>query len=426
MSAPRVALLLTGDELLRGFVQDANAAHVAAELRDDGLELVTIRIAGDSLAEISAALHDVARSDGGGVDLVITTGGLGPTHDDRTTEAVAAFTGRRVELHAAALEFVEARLRAMGRLATDEDAAMFNAGNRKQASIPAGSIVLEPAGTAPGYVVPSRDNLPVCAVLPGPPGEMRFAWQQVRASEPYRALQARAGFRHERVVRMWGVPESYAARALDEQGHTDSDACTVTLCARDGELELSIRGTNAGRVDQLTSDIAERFGDRCFAIDDERSIARIIGDRLEQTGRTLAVAESCTGGLLGATLTDIPGSSAWFRGGAIVYANQVKELLANVRHDTLTAHGAVSEAVAAELAAGIREQCVVDIGIGITGIAGPGGGSDTKPVGLVFVGVADAAGTFVRELRLHGGRAAIRQRACIAALHHLRIGITQS
>ncbi len=415
----RAALVLTGDELLRGFIQDANAAHIAASLRHDGIQMGSIRVAGDSIDAITHAvqssIHEL-----GHVDLVILSGGLGPTHDDRTSEAVSKLAGRALELQADALVMVEARLRTMGRLSTADDHAMFDAGNRKQATMAAGSIVLHPAGTAPGYVVPASEGSPIFVVLPGPPGELRHAWEQVRTTAPYRELMEQSDAGAERLVRIWGVPESYAARALEDAGHVDSAACHVTLCARDGELELSIRGTDSAQVDARIDALCERFGTRVFALDDERSIAQLVGEQVHRAGCTMAVAESCTGGLLGSMLTGIPGSSSWFVGGAIVYSNELKEQFAGVAAQTLQQFGAVSEQTARELAIGIRTSCGSDIGIGITGVAGPGGGTEEKPVGTVFVGIADEAGVDVMPLRLYGGRATIRLRSCIAALHGVR------
>ncbi len=414
------ALILTGDELLRGFVQDANSAHIAQSLRHDGISLGSIRFAGDTLDAIERAVQSSIR-ELGTVDLLILTGGLGPTHDDRTTECVARMSGRPATLDPQALSCVEARLQEMGRMTTAADRDVFAAGNAKQATLPEGAVMLQPAGTAPGYVL---DGQPAWIVLPGPPGELRHAWAQARNTDAYRTLRERRTGARERLVRVWGVPESQAARVLSEAGHTDSAACIVTLCARNGELELSLRGADESKVDAVREVVLAELGDRVFAVDDERSVQELVADVLSARSHTMAVAESCTGGMLGSLLTALPGSSRWFAGGAIVYSNELKQELAGVTAATLDEHGAVSRETAIELARGIRARCSSTYGIGITGIAGPDGGTPEKPVGTVHVGISGPDGEQVESLRMFGGRAAIRTRSCVAAMHAFRQMLT--
>lgn len=414
---PCARMLLTGDELLRGFIQDANSGFVAASLRDMGIELEEIRIVGDSHAEIAGALHEALRADG--IDLVVVTGGLGPTHDDRTSEAVADALRVGLVLFEDALAVVEARVRAYGRMRTAEQIATFTPGNRKQATLPSGATWLDPLGTAPGYVVADADGRTVI-VLPGPPSELRHAWQGARATSQMERLLARVGARHERLVRVWGVPESRASQVLAASGHEDSAACRVTICARDGELEIAVRGSEPAAVDQIVDAVVAELEEHVFALDDHRSIVDIVAVRLRDAGWRLGAAESCTGGMLGAELTSVEGSSDWFTGSLVTYANDAKVAVAGVDAATLAAHGAVSEEVAGELARGARATLGTQVGVGITGIAGPGGGSDDKPVGTVHVSIDSPVGHDHRLLHVPGDRATVRRRTCTIALHMLR------
>ncbi len=418
--SPRARLLLTGDELLRGFVQDANSGFVAEQLRDLGIELLDIRIVGDDHREIEAAV--AAASSDGETDLLVVTGGLGPTHDDRTSEAVARAAGLQLELDDDALALVESRVRAFGRMRTAEEVETFTPGNRKQATFPAGSTWVDPLGTAPGYAMRCESGL-VVVVLPGPPSELRHAWSGIRATRQLTELIARVGERHERLVRVWAVPESRAARLLSELGHEDSPARRLTLCARDGELELSVRGTDARAIDDLVTGLCDGFGDAVFAVDDHRPIAEIVGAELTARGWRLGCAESCTGGMVGAAITAVPGSSEWFVGSLVTYANEAKTAVAHVSKASLAEHGAVSEQVARELADGARVVLNADVAVGITGIAGPGGGSDDKPVGTVHFAVSMRGDTRHRHVRIPGDRATVRRRAVGIALHELRLAL---
>lgn len=422
---PRAVVVLTGDELLRGFVQDANSGYLARSLRELSVPLERVVIVGDDRGALRDGLASVVEDVQ--PELVVVSGGLGPTHDDRTTEVVAELARRPLQLREDALAVVESRVRAFGRMRTAADAAAFEAGNRKQATVPDGAVVLEPGGTAPGYVVPaSRAGTPVFVVLPGPPPELRYAWPQAVASEPMQRLLARVRATRERVVRVWGVPESVASEQLLAAGHEDDEACRVTLCARHGELELSIRGTDNGRVEELVDHLVRAFGEQAFAVDDERPVAELVGELLGRSGLTVAVAESCTGGLLGAMLTTVPGSSRWVRGGVIAYDNAVKVQTLGVEPEVLVRHGAVSEQVALAMAEGVLKVGPADLGVSITGVAGPAGGTDEKPVGTVWIALASASGATAQLVRLRGDREAIRQRAATAALHLVRDALTRN
>lgn len=413
---PRAQILVTGDELLRGFVQDANSGFLAAELRGLGIPLQRVQVVGDELDGIVDGLLRACEEHS---DLVIVTGGLGPTHDDRTTEAVSRVTGRPLELRSDALEVVESRVRAHGRMRTPEEEAVFAPGNRKQATLPAGAAMLEPLGTAPGYVVGSADER-VFVVLPGPPSELRHAWRGAVRTPLLRGVTERVAQLHERIVRIWGVPESHASQVLAATGHDDSERCRVTICARDGELEISVRGSDVARVDGLVDALRERFGAAAFAIDDERPVAALVGELLAKRDWMLAVAESCTGGLIGGELTAVAGSSGWFAGGVVSYADETKVALLGIPQDDLREHGAVSSVVAAGMAGGARRSLDCAVGLGVTGIAGPGGGTAEKPVGTVHVAVEAPDLARERVLRIPGDRETVRRRTVRAALHLVR------
>jgi nicotinamide-nucleotide amidase len=422
-AAPKRAfIVITGDELLRGFVDDANTGFLARELRELGVELAGVRLSSDHPEQIEQALRAVLNSH----DLVIVTGGLGPTHDDRTAEVIANVVGLPLTLNEDALASIEQRVKGFA-AARGIDPEVFAAGAMKQAMLPRDAEMLNPQGTAPGFVLRATGDRAVVVVLPGPPSELQYSWSQAVKLPEITELGSSAS--RERVLRTWGLPESQMVTVLEEAEHEDSPACTVTLCAREGELELSIRGNDADRVDELTDSIQRSVGSTIFAVDDERPIASIVGHLLAERDQNLAVAESCTGGMLGMLLTESAGSSAWFHGGVQSYADSVKTDLLGVKAEDLTLDGpgAVSEEVAEQMARGVRERTGADWGLAITGVAGPGGGSAAKPIGTVYLCCAgpatdDHPNGILRTIRLglYGDRGAIRRRSCISALHLLR------
>lgn len=415
----RALLVITGDELLRGFVQDANSRTIANDLRKHGIDLNEVVFTSDSADAIenSIARGRAAHSP----DIVVVTGGLGPTHDDRTSEVVARHIGVLLEVDARALQSIEDRVATLGRN-REFDPAVFAAGNRKQAMLPQGAVWFTPIGTAPGYVVQSDETLFV--VLPGPPAELRAAWKHVLQSKEftrYSALYRDGGVRErETVLRIWGRPEAFAANVLEDLEHEDTDACRVTLCARDGELELSIRGSDAARVEHTSLALQNAFEEYLFAVNDERHVSAIVGELLTKHELQLAVAESCTGGLLGSIVTSQKGSSEYFIGGVISYSNSVKEAALGVSSADLAEHGAVSEPVAIQMAQGAQRRLGANVGIGITGVAGPGGGTQEKPVGTVCIAIAVDDDVNVRTWSFVGDRDMVRSRSCAVALHSLR------
>jgi nicotinamide-nucleotide amidase len=410
----RAGIVVTGTEVLSGIIRDENGPWLSEQLRGLGVDLADVVVVGDRPEDLRAALDFLA-----GMDLIITTGGLGPTADDLTAEVVASFASRPLALDPALEERVWAivsRLRARFRDASEEG---MRAGARKQALVPEGALVLEPVGTAPGLVVPGS---PPVVVLPGPPGELRPMWEVALGTPPLQEVLARAGTFEQRIMRVAGVPESELARLLRELDFS-LDPLEVTTCLRRGELEIAtvFDPAAADTYASLEAAVVDRFGERVFSRDGS-TIDEIVAELLlGPPVRTIATAESCTGGLMAGRLTDRAGSSAYVLGGVVVYSNEAKVEHAGVDPDLIVRHGAVSPEVAFALAAGAAARFSADIGIGITGIAGPGGGTPEKPVGMVCVCVAGPGEERLdRTLQLPGDRAAVRDRTTTAVMHLLR------
>jgi competence/damage-inducible protein CinA-like protein len=414
----RAGLVVTGHEVLAGRVRDRNGPWLADRLAELGVELAHILITGDRPADLRSAL-EFMRSEG--TDLIVTSGGLGPTADDLTAQVVAEFAGRALRLD----EDLERRIgEIIARFARrwNLDPEALQTANRKQAMVPEGAVALDPVGTAPGLVVPAGEQLVV--VLPGPPRELQESWSQAVETEPFKAAVAAAPHYRQTMIRLFGIPESEIAETLrSAQREVGLDGLEITTCLRRGELEIVIRadGTTEATADALVGLISERHGDSVFSTDGssiEEQVARLL-DR-----RRLAVGESCTGGLLAARLTDRPGSSEYFAGGVVAYSNEAKVNLLGVPAELIERHGAVSEEVAVALADGALERFGADTAIGLTGIAGPGGGTPEKPVGRVcFCVVVRRDGEderVVREIDIPGSRAEVRDRSTTVALHLLR------
>jgi competence/damage-inducible protein CinA-like protein len=415
----RAGIVVTGTEVLTGRVADRNGPWLAEQLRRLGVDVGHVVVVGDRLDDLRAALDFLA---GTGVALVITSGGLGPTADDLTAEVVGDWQGRPSSVDPALEQRIAAVVeRLMARRGWHADPDATAAGVRKQARVPEGATVLEPVGTAPGLVFPPAEGRsgPTVLVLPGPPAELQGMWDDAVAAEATaRALAGRSELRQE-TVRLWGTLEAQLAATLRE--HEDELAgLEITTCLREGELEIVTRFAPDAQpaYDRLGAVLAEEYADTLFStgptLDD--LVAGAFADR----GLTVATAESCTGGLLAARLTERPGSSAWVLGGVTAYANSAKEQLLDVPASVLAEHGAVSPEVATALAEGARARFGADIGVGITGIAGPGGGTADKPVGTVHLCVAGPDGLELRALRLPGSRSAVRERSVTRAMHLLR------
>ncbi|HEX5583021.1 CinA family nicotinamide mononucleotide deamidase-related protein [Gaiella sp.] len=418
MSRPRAAIVVTGSELVRGERTDRNGPFYAREALSLGLVPERILIVGDDPVDLEAALRAARES-----PVCLVSGGLGPTHDDRTVELVARVAGAALRVD----ERLEREIEAVSRSVAERlgrPYADFAAGVAKQATIPEGAEVIGIAGTAPGLVV--RGGGCVFVVLPGPPGELRRLWPAALASEALGAVLARTVPPSRHVLRFYGASESAVARALAEAGG-DGHGVEATICARDFEIhvDLVVEPGAEERGDSLAEALRGPLARHLFT-EDERTIAEIVLDLCRPQGLRLGTAESCTGGLVAARLTDVAGASDVFAGGVVAYANDVKAAELGVPEELLAAHGAVSAEVAAAMAGGVRRRFGVDVGIAVTGVAGPGGGTPEKPVGLVHYHVSAPGLEKGREFSLPSDRETIRSRATVASLHLARRVLTRS
>ncbi len=425
--APRAGILVTGTEVLSGRVRDRNGPWLADRLLEEGVDLAHVAIVGDRPRDLEGALRFMA---GEGLDVVVTSGGLGPTADDLTAEVVGRFQGREMALDEALEGRIAEILRPLAARYPNLDREAIAHGNRKQATIPRGATILEPVGTAPGLVVAPAEGRagPTVVVLPGPPRELQPMWKQAVATEAWRAAVAGARDYRQKMLRLFGIPESEIAETLRvaERAGVDLGGLEITTCLRGGEIEIVTRfePAAASAYEAFAAIVAERHADTLYSTDGttvDEQVASLLKGEGDRPTRTIAVAESCTGGLLAARLTNPPGASQYMLGGIVAYSNEVKIAHAGVRRETIEAHGAVSEQVARALAQGARSRLGADIGVGLTGIAGPSGGSEDKPVGLVWLSVQGPDGAqLTRSVTLPGARADVRERAALVAMHLVR------
>jgi len=425
----RAGIVVTGTEVLTGRVQDRNGPWIADRLLEMGVELAHITICGDRPADIEAQLRFMADQ---GVDLIVTSGGLGPTADDMTVEVVARFCGRELVLDEEVEEKIADILkRLMARNPAFQSALdpgtfeSVRAANRKQAMIPVGAHVLDPVGTAPGVVVPGK---PAVMVLPGPPRELQPMWHNaIQTTAAQEAIAGRTIYRQE-TLRMFGLPESGLAETLRdaEQAVPGFDSLEITTCLRRGEIEMVTRYEPDGAdvYARLTQLLRDRHGHQLYS-EDGSNVDDLVAQLL--AGRRIATAESCTAGLIAARLTDRPGSSDYVMGGVVSYSNDAKTDLLGVDAALLETHGAVSEPVAEAMAVGALKRFGADTAVAVTGIAGPGGGTAEKPVGTVCFTVMLAEGpTVTRTIRLPGNRSDIRERSTTVAMHMLRRALSDA
>jgi nicotinamide-nucleotide amidase len=412
----RAGIVVTGTEVLSGRVRDRNGPWLSDRLLELGIELAHITICGDRPEDMLAQLRFMADQ---GVDLVITSGGLGPTADDKTIEMVAEFTGRPLRLD----EDLEARIAEILKPLMERfrhlDFDAIRASNRKQALVPEGAHVIYPAGTAPGLVVPGT---PAIVVLPGPPRELHAMWPQAVETEAFENATAGRTRYEQRTLRLFGIPESEIAETLREaEREIDGfDALEITTCLRRAELEVVTRWEPGAEPtwEALEALIADRHARMLFSTDGSTIDDQVAG---LLAGRWLAVAESCTGGLMAARVTERAGSSAYFAGGVVSYSNEAKAALLGVDPALIERHGAVSPEVADAMADGALRRFDADTAVAITGVAGPGGGTEEKPVGYVCWSVKLRDGSVLaRDTRLPGDRAEIRDRSTTVGMHLLR------
>jgi nicotinamide-nucleotide amidase len=415
---PRAAIVVTGSELVRGERTDRNGPFLAGELLLLGIDPARVTIVGDDPDELEAALRLALD-----FDLCCVSGGLGPTHDDRTVELVARVAGRELLLDEGLREEIGAISRRIAER-LKRPYADFEPGVHKQATLPEGAVSLGLIGTAPGFVLPTG-KAPV-VVLPGPPTELQQLWPRALETGEVREVLARAAQPERRVLRFYGASESAVAKALADAGG-EGDGVVATICARDFEIHVDLLvdpGAEA-RGDAVERGLAEPLADYLFTRDEVR-VEELVLAACRQRGWTLATAESCTGGLVAGRLTSVPGSSASFIGGVVAYSNQVKQAELGVPAAVLAEHGAVSAEAAGAMAAGARSRLGADVAVAVTGIAGPDGGTQEKPVGLVFLHAVTPDGGHGIEFTLPGDRDTIRSRATVAALHLLRRLLSQS
>jgi nicotinamide-nucleotide amidase len=413
-----VAIVATGSELVRGDRRDRNGPFLAGAVLSLGLDPARITIVGDDPDDLEAALRDGFRA-----DLCVVSGGLGPTHDDRTVEMVGRAAGVDLVVDGG----LESQIESVSRVYAERlgrPYADFAHGVRKQATLPEGAVSIGLAGTAPGFVLQTEGA--VVVVLPGPPGELQRLWPGALETTALRDVVARARPRDRRTMRLYGVSESSVARTLHEAGG-DGDGVDVTVCARDFEIHVDtlVEPGAEERADALAATLRAEH-DRYLFAEDERPVEEIVLGLARVLGLSVATAESCTGGLVAERLTTIPGSSDAFVGGIVAYADAVKQSELAVPADVLREHGAVSAETAAAMARGVRKRLGADLGLAVTGIAGPGGGTPDKPVGLVYVHVETPDASRGVDFSYPADRESIRRRAAIAVLHLARRLLSQS
>jgi nicotinamide-nucleotide amidase len=411
-------IICVGTELLLGEVLNSNAHYLAQQLANLGIPHYHQSVVGDSPERIQQLLEiAVARS-----QILLFTGGLGPTPDDLTTATLADYFGAELVEQPEIWADIQQKYQHRG--------SPPSPSNRKQALLPVGAKSLpNPTGTAPGMIWSPRPGLTLLT-FPGVPSELKRMWQETAI--PY--LQSQGWGQeviHSRVLRFWGIPESSLAEKVALFLALSSP--TVAPYAGNGESRLRISAKAkspelaATLIDPVASQIRQLTGTDCYGVDED-SLEGVVGQLLQATGQSLSVAESCTGGGLGARITAVPGSSSYFRGGVIAYDNQVKVALLGVDPGVLEQEGAVSAPVAEQMATGVRQRLNTTWGLSITGIAGPGGGSETKPVGLVYIGLAGPEGStsFVGRFGDRRGRDWVRLMSASAALDHLRRTLLQA
>jgi nicotinamide-nucleotide amidase len=415
---PRAAVLVTGSELVRGGRLDENGPFLARELSSRGIEPERISVIGDRPEQLEQGLREALE-----LDLVVTSGGLGPTHDDRTIELLARAAGRELAVDPALESEIGEVVRGLAerfRRPYEE----FEAGVRKQATLPEGGVSLGLAGTAPGVLLDTGSALAIA--LPGPPGELQRIWRNALERPELQELLARAQSPAHRILRFFGLPESAIAGVVEQAGG-EADGLELTICAHDLEVQvdLVIPAGAEGQAARVTAALREAHPRALFA-EDEQPVEELVLEQARARGWSIATAESCTGGLVSARLTNVPGSSEVFKGGVVAYDDEVKREALGVPADVIERHGAVSPETAEAMSRGAVERLKTEVGVSVTGVAGPGGGTPEKPVGLVFIHAVTPEDSHGVELRLPGNRDAVRRRAAVSALHLLRRLLTQS
>ena len=406
----KAEIIAVGSELLTPDRLDTNSLFLTAELNGIGIEVVRKTIAGDD----RDLLTEVFREALGRVELIVASGGLGPTQDDLTRETVADLLDRKLKRNDAILHYIESRFRSLGREMPEL--------NVRQAMVPEGAEILEnPRGTAPGLWLEDAGHIIV--LLPGPPRELKPLFrEQVLPRLERRASGVRL---HQREIRVTGLGESHVEQRILPIYQRYPEV-TTTILAAPGETQIHLRlwtddSQHAKKtLDEIVQGFEIALSDRIFS-EDGRTLEEVVAEELTLNNATIAAAESCTGGLLAQRLTSIAGSSSYFLGGVVCYSNELKTAWAGVPAELIQAKGAVSAEVAVALAEGIRRRVGSTFGVGITGVAGPGGGTEEKPVGTVHIALSHAGGVKERGVRFPGDRESIRWQASQAALDMVRM-----
>jgi nicotinamide-nucleotide amidase len=413
----RAGIVVTGTEVLTGRIADLNGPWISERLAELGVEVAHILVVADRPDDLEAVLRFLAAE---GMDLIVTSGGLGPTADDLTAEVVGRFAGRELRLDVETERKIAEILRGFAKRFDFDEEAVLEA-NRKQAMVPEGATALDPVGTAPGLVVPAGES--VVVVLPGPPRELQPMWPDALATDAVREVLARATPLRGYTLRMFGVPESEIAKSLremEEEGVALPEV-EITTCLRRGEIEIDVRYRDEAEATAgaVREGLATRHLEQLFSHDGETidsQVAKLLA------GHRLGLAESCSGGLMAARITNLPGASAYMAGSVVAYSDGAKSELVAVDPGLIAEHGAVSPQVAEAMAIGALERFGADVAVSITGIAGPDGGSEEKPVGYVCFNARLADGTSIaRDPVIPGGRADIRERSALVGLHLLRL-----
>ena len=405
----RAEIIATGSELLSGGVVDTNSVFLAEELLDIGIETAFKTIVGDDEKD----MEDAVRTARERVDVILVTGGIGPTEDDITRKALARVLKKRLVLSDDALKAVKAVFKAKGK--------EYPAANDRQALIPAGARLLRnPVGVAPGFTLVEDGKF--VAVLPGVPAEMQAMFLEGLRPALEEHFGGKAVIRRK-VLHTCGLSESKVNELIQDILKQKRPAMGLT--ARDTGVDIRIvahEGSGArsrSTMERIEAEVRKKLGDAIYGVDGQ-DMEEVVGALLTQRKRTLAVAESCTGGLISGRITNIAGSSAYFERGVVVYSNAAKTELLGIPADLIERYGAVSREVAKAMAQGMRERAKTDLGLAVTGIAGPSGGTPEKPVGLVYIALATIDGVTVSEDRFLGTRSQVRQRTAQMAMDMVR------
>ena len=405
----RAEIIAIGSELLTPYRLDTNSLFLTDGLNQVGIRVVHKAVVGDSLDDMRASFRQALDR----ADLVVACGGLGPTDDDRTREAVADLLSRKLELNEGVLRHIQELFRRFGRVMPEI--------NRRQAMVPEGATVIpNPRGSAPGLWIEASGHIVI--LLPGVPSELRAMFDQ-----EIRPRLTRLGHDERlftRDLRITGLPESEVEQRVSPLYALYPDTETTILASPPGiQLHPRVWSRDPAQANQILDEMVKRMalalGEHLYSTEGE-AMEEVVARALTENRATIAVAESCTGGLLAERLTNIPGSSVYFLGGVVCYSNELKSALVDVPAELIESKGAVSPEVALALADGIRKRTGATIGVGVTGIAGPGGGTPEKPVGLVHIGIADERGPRERRFQFPGDRERIRMHASQTALDSVR------